>query len=305
MSLPTFLIVGAAKSGTTSVAQYLKQHPEVLVPVNKEPNYFAFRGEALSPLGPVPSKILYAIWYSHCVTDYADYLALFKRQPKHKAVGEASVRYLYFPDAPHRIKETIPDVRLIVILREPVSRLYSHYCMNVQYQLEPLSLPEAIQAEESRRAANWGWDWHYVNAGLYAQQLKRYFELFPREQIKVFLYDEFVEKPLAVFQEICRHIGVDDQFVPDMSERGMVSRRPRNLTLARLLYWPVDARSGWERLIRHPQRLPGILLSLVERWNSQPIPRLDAALRDNLSASFREDVKELEELLGRKVPWYT
>jgi hypothetical protein len=300
---PNFLIIGAAKSATTSLADYLNQHPDIfLPPYNKEPNYFAFAGEALPPPGPASPDVLTALWYSLCITNYPEYLKLFEPARNEGAIGEASVRYLYFPEAPRRIKEKLPDVRLIAILREPVSRLYSHYCMNVQYQLEPLGLADAIVAESTRREAKWGWDWHYVNVGLYAQQLKRYFEFFPRDQIKIFLYDEFLEKPAAVFQEMCRYLGVDDQFVPDMSNRSKVAYRPKNLALDQWLHWPRSGRTGIGRVV--PRRLPKGMLAWLERWNSAPVPKLDPGLRRDLSRLFYEDVRELEELLGRKIPWY-
>lgn len=300
MKLPNFLILGAAKSGTTSLAEYLDQHPEVFFCPTKEPNYFAFAGETLPPPGPASPEVLYELLYKYSVTDYGEYLSLFESVGEQKAIGEGSVRYLYFEEAPRRIKEKIPDVRLIVILREPVSRLYSHYCMNVRYQLEPLSLPEAMAAEKARRDANWGWDWHYANVSLYCKQIQRYFDLFDREQVKVVLYDDFVNKPLAVFQEICRHIGVSDRFVPDMSQRGMVAYRTRNFALDRWLHWPSRPRTLLKRFF---PRITGAAISRLDHLNRAPAPRLDAALRQELTGLFREEVEHLGQLLDRKIPW--
>jgi Sulfotransferase family len=294
MSLPNFLIIGAAKSGTTSLAVYLEQHPEIFFCPFKEPNYFALAGQKLPQPGPVPPRVLYKLLYEDSVTDFRQYQSLFDSVRDEKAIGEASVRYLYYPEAASRIHERIPEARLVVILREPVSRLYSHYCMNVQNQLEPLGLADALAEEEARRAAGWGWDWHYLNLGFYARQLRRYYRLFDRERIKVFLYDEFLEKPLAVFTEICRHIGVDPHFVPEMSYRGKVAYRPKNLALDRWLHWPRAVRPGIGRLV--PRWLPQSVVSRLEEWNSIPVPRL--------TTSYREDVMELEELLGRRIPWY-
>lgn len=301
--LPNFMIIGAAKSGTTSLQAYLDQHPDVFFASCKEPNYFALAGKSVPHPGPAAPDVLYELIYRHCVLDHEAYVSLFDAVDDQRAIGEASVRYLYYPDAPARIREALPDVRLIAILREPVSRLYSHYCMNVQYQLEPLSLFDAIDAEESRRNANWGWDWHYVNVGRYGEQLGRYFETLDRRQLKVFLYDDFVERPLEVYNEVCRHIGVDDQFVPDMSERGKVAYRPNNLTLDRWLHWPNSVRA---RLQRHlPRRLVSGVISRLERWNRAPVPPLEPGVRRELSKLFRDDVERLEELLGRSIPWYS
>src|SRR5688572_7236816 len=198
MGLPEFIIIGAAKCGTTSLAQYLTQHPQIYFCPEKEPNYFAFAGERLPEPGPASSKILQQLLYAYSVTDYDRYLSLFRDAPAGKVVGEASVRYIYHAQTAYRLKEKIPQARLVAVLRDPVSRLYSHYCMNVQYQLEPLGLEEALEAEAARCEAKWGYDWHYVGVGRYAEQLKRYYEVFDRSQIRVFLYDDFVKQPLPV-----------------------------------------------------------------------------------------------------------
>lgn len=300
--LPNFLIIGAAKSGTTSLHNYLNQHPEIFFPKSKEPNYFALAGKTLPRPGPAPTEVLSEILHPNSVTDFDAYSSLFKTVQVQKAIGEASVRYLYFPEAPGRIKEHLPGVRLIAILREPVSRLYSHYCMNAQFQLEPLDLREAIEREESRRKANWGWDWRYVNVSLYSEQVKRYFDLFDRDQVKVILYDDFRDRPLEVYREVCRHIGVDDRFVPDMSKRSKVTYRPRNSKLERWLHWPNATRKSLEEAA---PRLTQRLVWELERWNSAPVPKLAPALRNELQYLFHDDVKKLEDLLERKIPWYS
>jgi hypothetical protein len=302
MPLPNFFILGAAKCGTTSLASYLEQHPQVFFCPIKEPNYFALVGRKIPQPGPVPPAVLQQFVYSDTITDFEEYQALFAGVNGEPAVGEASVRYLYYPEAAARIRRLVPPARLIAILREPVARLYSHYCMNVQYQLEPLDLIQAVAAEEERRAAGWGWDWHYVNLGLYAQQVRRYFDLFGREQVKVFLYDEFVADPSKVYAEICRHIGVDAAFVPDMSQRGKVPYWPRNRALDRWLHWPHHLRTGVTRFI--PRWLPAPVVSRLKQWNSAPIPKLDKGTHRELTRHFLEDARELGELLGRNIPWY-
>ena len=94
---------------------------------------------------------------------------------------------------------------------------------------------------------------------------------------------------------------MSDRFVPDMSHRGMVPYRPKNFTLDRWIHWPNRARS---LLKRHFPRITGAAISRLKRWNSAPIPRLDAALRGELIGLFHQDVQQLGELLDRKIPWY-
>lgn len=299
-TLPSFLIIGAAKSGTTSLAAYLGQHPEVFIPRSKEPNYFALAGEPLALEGPAPPHVLRHAIYNWSRTGWEDYVALFDSVTDERAVGEASVRYLYFPRAPERISEVLPEVRLVTILREPVERLYSHYTMNRQILLEPLDLRAAIEAEDGRVALGWGWDWHYVRCGLYARQLRRYYERFDPAQIAVFLYDDFRRDPLGTYAAVCRHIGVRDDFVPDMSRRGMVGSLPRSAALARWLWWPNRTRF---LLIRYARPLAVPLIARLKAWNAAPVPPLDPALRAWIAPRFHEDMADLEALIGRRLPW--
>jgi hypothetical protein len=280
---------------------YLAQHPEAFFSPCKEPNYFALAGVTLPDGGPAAPEVIQRLIHIHSITDRDEYLALFDSAQGQKVIGEASVRYLYYEQAPRRIHAMIPDARMIAILREPVGRLYSHYCMNVQFHLEPLPLREALEAEEERRTAGWGWDWHYTAVSSYAIQVKRYLELFDRRQIRFFLYDEFQADPLHVFREACRHLGIDDSFVPDMSRRGKVAYRPKHPTLDRWLRWPNPLRERITQLV--PAGVTGAVARRIKRWNSTRVPELERSLRDDLRAHFRDDIRELESLIGRKTGW--
>lgn len=299
--LPNFLIIGAAKSGTTSLAAYLAQHPQVFVPAKKEPNYFALKDRRLPPLGPAPPDVLMHLLYNLSALDRSSYLRLFEAAGARKARGEASVRYLYSKEAVGAIHAEIPDIRLVAVLREPGGRAYSHYNMNRQYQLEPLSLFEALEAEPDRIGAGWGWDWHYAAVSHYAPQLERYFRTFGREAVAVFLQDDLATRPQETFSAICRHIGVDDRFEPDLSQRAKVSYRPRNLWLDRMIHWPHPAKTILDQIGLGPPMLAA--LSQLKRRNLGPVPRLDAASRTALTRRFRSDVADLSDLLGRKLPW--
>lgn len=301
MPLPNFIIIGAPKCGTTSLASYLAKHPEVYFSPWKEPNYFALAGHSIPHNGPADPGILHALIYSFTTTGFDEYRALFDGARAEKAIGEASVRYLYYPESAARIKETVPDVKMIAILREPVSRLYSHYCMMRQFQLEPLELPEAIAAEQSRIAANWGWDWHYTAIGRYAEQVQRYYDLFGRDQLKVFLYDDFVERPAEVYREVCQHIGIDGSIVPDMSGRGKVAYQPKNLTIDRWLHWPNKTRDRIRNVL--PPRIYRKGVRVVRKLNGAKVPKLDPNLRAELAQRFRESNDCLEAVLGRPIPW--
>jgi hypothetical protein len=299
MTLPNFLIVGAAKSGTTSLWTYLQQHPQIFMPSNKEPNFFALEGLKLPPFpGAADAKTLYEKIYKYSITDFESYQALFQEVSQEIAIGEASIPYLYFPEAAERIKQYIPQVKIIAILRNPIDRLYSHYLMiRDNYCLEPLSLAQALQQENERIRNNWGWDWHYVRLGLYHTQVKRYFDLFEPQQIKIYLYEDFCFNPVGVFQDICCHIGVDSSFIPDLSQRSKVSGRPRSQKLHRLLNQPNRIQKSLQRAL--PKTTYKRVVALGNHWNIIPTVPMASELRQALKDVFREDIVKLQTLIRR------
>ena len=301
-NVPNFFLIGAAKSGTTSIADYLNQHPEVYFSAYKEPNYFALVGENLYHPGPLSEKMNYHFQYSRSLVTQESYEQAFANAGNAKIRADASVRYLYYPKTAKRIAQHAPDAKLIAVLREPVARLYSHYCMNVQFQSEPLPLLKAIENEDSRVAEGWGWDWHYTRLGLYAEQIERYLQHFNNDQLLVILYDDFVKHPLETYQKICRHLNISDAFIPDMSQRGKVPTRPRNLMLDRWLNWPDSSRNKLEKWLP-PWRAKKVIEKL-KALNNKPVPKLSPHVHKAISVRFHEDVKKLETLLDRDIHWY-
>ncbi len=152
MTLPNFLVIGATKSGTTSLYTYLKQHPEVYMPM-KEPNFFALEGRE-PPFFRGPEG-----WKEPSqkrITDLEGYRTLFAGASGEKAMGEVSPLYLYAPQAAYRIRRYVPEAKLVAILRNPVERAYSAYMHLVREDREPLGFAEALKEEERRIQSNWG-----------------------------------------------------------------------------------------------------------------------------------------------------
>jgi hypothetical protein len=289
--LPNFLIIGAMKAGTSALYLYLDQHPEVYMSPVKEPNFFAFEGEDLDFQAPMDRQGINAT----SVTDLEAYRRLFEGVTDEKAVGEASHWYLYWPGAAERIQYHIPEVRLIAMLRNPVERAYSEYLHFVRDGHESYeNFGRALDAEEERIAQNWAMG-RYADRGFYYEQLKRYFDRFDEDQIRIYLHDDFTADSLAVVRDVYRFIGVDPGFRPDISRRPNPSGLPKN----KLLHYVMNPSMSWQKQLI--KRLPDWMRRIGSRLRSRNLekPPLLAQHRRRLTDLYREDVHRLEELIDR------
>ena len=201
--LPNFLIIGEARCGTTALWHFLRQHPDVYMSPRKEPQFFALHGRRADFHGPGDESL-------NCVEDYNEYEQLFNNVDGQRAIGEASTWYLSSPNAAPAIKQLIPDVKLIAILRHPVERAFSHYLLRVKEGLEALpTFHEAMYVEEKRIQALWSPRFHYKKRGFYFRHISHYFALFSLDRVKVYLYDDFVNNSDALFSDIFNYLGVD------------------------------------------------------------------------------------------------
>lgn len=299
---PNFFLIGAAKCGTTSVAKYLDQHPEVFVSKPKEPNFFSFEPDSIPTCrGPVDSEQLYELLLKYSITSPGEYHDLYSDAQGMLAVGEASVRYLYEAHAVARIAEYSPSAKLIVVLRDPVDRLYSHYHMNLRQHIEPMSLQDAIAAENERVELGWGWDWHYRRVSLYGEQIQRVYQYFDKSQLLVLFHKDLKKKPQETMQAIFRHLGVSSTFKPDVSTRAMVGHTPRWPLLRRLIRDENVLKSVAKKAV--PIKLRKSFAHWSESKNRQKIPPLVDAQRHELYKLFSKDSLLLAELLGRQLPW--
>ena len=155
--LPNFLIIGAAKGGTTSLYHYLNQHPQVYMSPMKEPRFFALENEKLNFQNP--DKAI----NKTSVTSLSEYYKLFDGVTNETAIGEASPLYMYSTKAVERIAHYVPTAKLIAILRNPVDRAYS--CYKHLIALEPYSFADAILHEDKRISQNWAHLWNYRLGG--------------------------------------------------------------------------------------------------------------------------------------------
>ena len=195
---PNFLIVGAAKSGSTSLYQYLSQHPEVFMPVNKEPNYFVAEYQQKMAKS-CPS---YKIDMNRMIFDKNAYYSLFNEVTSdHKSIGEASVTYLFKPEfSIPKIKKELGDPKIIIILRNPIKRAFSHYSYACELGFENLSFAQAIDAENFRLENNWSSTFAYINQGMFYSQVKAFKKEFTN--VHVLILDDFIKDKQLELQKI-------------------------------------------------------------------------------------------------------
>lgn len=285
MPLPNFLIVGAAKSGTTSLYRYLRDHPDVFMPDLKEPDFF------------VEER-------SRRIRTLAEYEALFEGATQ-RAIGEASVRYLSDPGAAARIRETLgPETKILVLLRNPIDRIHSLWGHQVRSGGEVRPFAAAVLGETAEGSGpETAID--YVTRGRAAPQIRRYLDAFGRANLHVDVFEEFFADPAPAYAGVCGFLGV----APDHSPPFVVhnpSGEPRSRLVSRVLGDPSGWKRAWRILV--PVGVRDRVRSAATRWNTsdRPLPPPTERDRERLREVFHDDVRELESLLLRSLsdPWW-
>jgi hypothetical protein len=211
-ALPTFIIIGAQKAGTTSLYSYLREHRDVLPCAYKEVWYFDLNYQKGTK------------WYRRQFVDPAS----MPDPSRHYAVGEATPYYLFHPWAPQRIWRAVPQVKLIVLLRDPIARAYSQYQHNVRKGRETLSFSEAIQrerqvfpAEQERFFSDPGYDaefhrhFAYLNRSCYSEQLEEYLRYFDRSQMLILKSEDLFSDPAAAYAQTLQFLGLSSRELKD------------------------------------------------------------------------------------------
>lgn len=298
LNKPNLFIIGAPRSGTTSLYNYLTQHPDIFMSKYKEPHYFATDIKAVNP-------------WSEKMQDTDVYLKLFNGADEKKRIGTASVLYMISKTAAKRIRKFAPDSKIIAMLRSPVEVMYSLY-----YQLyfggdEPIGdFERALEAQEFRKKHGAPKSdfvikefYFYKDIVKYADQLQRYYDQFPRSQIKVILFDDFKRDTAKVYREILEFLEVDPNFVPKFE-----------IANANVQLTNPSARKKMTALAKQVSRL-GIFPFLIlrplyfafQRLITRKVvrPRIDTGLEKRLKSEQKQSVQKLERMLGKDLSdWY-
>lgn len=289
--LPTFIIIGAPRCGTTSLYAYLKQHPDVYLSPLKETNFFLFNGKRPTLAGPDGDNI-----NRDSIYQLDDYKKLFAARTIETAAGEASPRYLDSAGTAGRIRHVLPDVKLIAILRNPVNRALSHFAMRKRDGWEPCeTFEEAIADEPRRLQENWAGG-IYLQRGLYARHLKVYYDHFSDDQIRVYLFEDLLERPAELFADLFSFLGVDPNFQPDITKTFNVSGTIKNPVMR----WIWTRTHPVQVLVRPllPKKFRQSISHIFTNLEKEPV-EFAPEIHDQLTEFFRADILSLQQLIKR------
>ena len=286
-NLPDFIIVGAARSGTTSLYYYLSQHPQIFLPDRKEPQFLSYRGQGIQ--------------YDNVVKDLDEYVDIFKASGEKQVIGEASTSYLYMYDSTiDSIKEIygerFKDLKIIMLLRDPVKRAYSHYLFMAKQGFEDLAFEEAIKPDviATRIVDKKGFD--YIGHSMYYERVKSFVDQFPNVRIYI---DADLKRTDDLVEDVLEYLGVDtnikvntDVIVnPSGIAAGKGSRLIANLLVKKSAYI--------KRFIpgRFRMRLINLRDSVLRRVLVSPPMAMET--REKLCDLFLDDVLKLQHLIQR------
>ncbi|NEP57516.1 MAG: sulfotransferase [Symploca sp. SIO2G7] len=287
MQLPTFLLIGIQKAGTTSIYEYLKQHPQVYVSPVKETNFLEKDWSKIPPNSRKKRKI----------DTFEKYSQLFQAVTDEIAIGEASPNYLFhYQSSAQLIQHYLPQAKMIAILRDPAERAHSDYLMHIREGInEDISLAEQIKFRTNSSFT--------IKKGFYYTPIKHYYETFGKEQIKIYLYEDLCNNPVALMQDIYQFIGVDSNFCPDTAKKYQVAQPPKVKFVNTLLRKQNLPRTIVASVLRYllPLTIRQSIRSSLINLNSTDKKQAPFSPEDRqqLVALYREDILQLQDLIQR------
>lgn len=300
-----FIIVGSAKCGTTSVSEYMKEHPDICMPEIKD-----LRLKFLDY--PIDKVAKY--YYANIIETVDDYFELFAGCPDEKVIGETNIHYIYLHEKSIPfIKKYHGDPKIIIMLRNPIKRAYSSYTMMKRDMREKLPFYEALQEEDKRIDEGSVLIWHYKNLGLFYEQVKAYKDNF--SNVRVIILDDLAKDPEGTMKELFEFVEVDPGFVPDLSKRHNISGVPKNKALQQFYVfanfvkqtvYPARVRES-KGIKKASSIVPDSIKELpqkIYRKNLEKDGDIDEKSLKYLRSFFHDDVKKLSTLLDRDLmPW--
>ncbi len=293
--LPNFLIVGAAKSGTTSIFIYLKQHPEIFLPDTryKEPRFF------------IASKYINLIennkhfYEKFRIYNFNDYKSLFDEVNNEKAIGEATTSYLYFYDlAIPQIKKYLDDPKIIIFLRNPIDRAYSSYKHLIRDRSEYLSFEKCLKLEQKRKTDSWPVLFMLKDAGLYYHQVKAYLENF--SNVKFIFYDDLIKNQNNELKKLLEFLEVNTEFKFNTQKKHNIGKLYKFNFLNKLLKNKNPLKDFISPILSKTigNKMTGELYNKIDKLNTSNA-KMKSETRKELIDFFKKDIMKLEKLINK------
>ena len=286
---PNFLLVGAAKSGTTSLFNYLTQHSDIYIPEVKECRFFSQLPKNYKGLGA-------EFFPNSGITDERVYFNLFSGH-EDKVCGDMSNDYLYYYEKSIKnIKKYLGnEIKIVIVLRNPIDRAYSNYMHHIRDGWENISFEQALDDENRRIEENWGWSYHYVKTGMYYYQVKAYLDNF--RQTKIYFFEELKFKD-SLLKDLCAFLEV--RFTKELKDNKEynVSGYPRN----KLIHNFFNKDNAIKKIIKPVVNsiLPkGSIQKVVSNIQNKNLKKVSMKndTRERLKNVFEDDIKKLSNLI--------
>jgi hypothetical protein len=285
--MPNFFIVGTPKAGTTSLYHYLEEHPDIYMSPIKETNYFSY--------DEIKSQGLF--YNEEHISSLHQYQEQFEEVKDEKAVGEASVSYLYYPLVPSKIKKFNPEAKIIIVLRNPVDRGFSHYLMDKRLGFVSISY-EDIVWKNSQHPQSKLYYQQYVSLGQYYEQVKRYLEVFDAKQVKILFYEDIVRDIQKVVRELYAFLNVDVTFSPDTQQQHNVYSSPKNFFIEKL-YAQKEIRTIVKKIFGE-----NIQQQVTHLFFRKEKPVLNEKLKLDLIEVYKTNVYKTSDLLQKDLTFW-
>lgn len=290
--VPDFLVLGTAKAGTTSLATYLNAHPQIEIP--RKESFFFNAAEFRDLCLPYPLQRP----LSEIVATKEAYYRLFE-QSQASMLGEVGTGYLYhYKKSIPLIRQTLGEqVKLIIVLRNPIDRAYSAYMHFRKDCFEEISFEEALEMEYYRKLQRWDFMWHYKAMGLYFEQVRAYIEAFPH--VHVILYDQLQSDPKGFMKSLFEKLGLE-HIAPEAGHVKNVSGEVRFPWFQKLITHENALKKAVRPIVRTTMSAErrSFIRKYIKTKNLKPAEAMSAQAREALAEFYKKDVDRLGELLG-------
>jgi hypothetical protein len=291
---PNVFCLGMPKCGTTSLYNYLSQHPDVFVSSKKELHYFS-RDEIMDKMyGPGDSYIL-----DGCPKTLDEYLNCFNCKDTHRVLLDVSPSYMTNIKSLHKIKNFVDGAKLIIILRNPVDKVFSQYAHLVREGREKESFHDALCLEHERESLGYSDMWLYKKGGFYSTYVCELLSIFDSNNVMIVFQEDLLSRTSDTLIKICSFLNIE-RFNFDVDMEFNRSGKPKFRIISKLI-----SPGPFLRFLKFfiPKSAGGVIKSFVQNVNTGDRIELSLKIRDKLVEFYNEDVKLLEEIIGYRPPW--